>query len=374
MKGRGGARRSPLGPPQSAMHGRHYSMSGGSRTPTQGRARERQPSGSWNPGRWTRTPARYDKHCWPAHQTSSWWTPWRGGSMPWQPSERAGQARQRSSQGCDYWKSYASSKRWLPRSTGCKPGRLVKDGRAGHTLSRSPHGTTSRRIPPAGATGPGAGWCSWPFAASCTSGGWATRPASRGSGYQCRGSLHSGTKSATRKSPHTPSRLFLRHGGHISGNTDLDTCKYDSRWSQEEGRCYKRCSSKWCNIGTSQKLPGTASRSWGPCPGGMKAESCEGCKSGAAGGHKPGPNITGRHRQDGHYQQKSTCHGRWGTADGWPEMWRGDWSNPSHSGPRMHGRQCRRSQQPCSLGGTGTTPNHRETTLTPPAPARQMRG
>ena len=86
------------------------------------------------------------------------------------------------------------------------------------------------------------------------------------------------------------------------------------------------------------------------------------------------PDITGRHRQDGHYQQKSTCHGRWGTADGWPEMWRGDWSNPSHSGPRMHGRQCRRSQQPCSLGGTGTTPNHRETTLTPPAPARQMRG
>ena len=294
--------------------------------------------------------------------------------MPWQPSERAVQARQRSSQGCDYWKSYASSKRWLPRSTGCKPGRLVKDGRAGHSLSRSPHGTTSRRSPPAGATGPGAGWCSWPFAASCTSGGWATRPASRGSGYQCRGSLHSGTKSATRKSAHTPSGLFLRHGGHISGNTDLDTCKYDSRWSREEGRCYKRCSSKWCNIGTSQKLPGTASRSLGPCPGGIKAESCEGCKSGAAGGHRPSPDITGRHRQDGHYQQKSTCHGRWGTADGWPEMWRGDWSNPSHSGPRMHGRQCRRSQQPCSLGGIGTTPNHRETTLTPPAPARQMRG
>ena len=104
-EGAGGARRSPLGPPQSAMHGRHYSMSGGSRTPTQGRARERQPSGSWNPGRWTRTPARCDKHCWPAHHTSSWWTPWRGGSMPWQPSERAGQARQPSSQGCDYWKS-----------------------------------------------------------------------------------------------------------------------------------------------------------------------------------------------------------------------------------------------------------------------------
>ena len=166
--------------------------------------------------------------------------------------------------------------------------------RAGHSLSRSPHGTTSRRSPPAGATGPGAGWCSWPFAASCTSGGWATRPASRGSGYQCRGSLHSGTKSATRKSPHTPSRLFSRHGGHISGNTDLDTCKYDSRWSPEEGRCYKRCSSKWCNIGTSQKLPGTASRSWGPCPGGIKAESCEGCKSGAAGGHRPSPDITAR--------------------------------------------------------------------------------
>ena len=40
--------------------------------------------------------------------------------MPWQPSERAGRARQHSSQGCGYWKSYASSKRWLPRSTGCK--------------------------------------------------------------------------------------------------------------------------------------------------------------------------------------------------------------------------------------------------------------
>ena len=294
--------------------------------------------------------------------------------MPWRAGERAGQARQHSSRGCGYWKSYASSKRWLPRSSGCKAGRLVKDGRAGHSLSQSPHGTTSRRSPPAGATRPGAGWCSWPFAASCTSGRWATRPASRGSGYQCRGSLHSGTRSATRRSPHTPSRLFSRHGGHTSGNTDLDTCKYNSRWSQEEGRCYKRCSNKWCNTGTSQRLPGMASRSWGPCHGDTKAESCGGCRSGVAGGHRPSPDIIGRHRQDGHYQQKSTCPGRWETADGWPEMWRDDWSNPSHPGPRMHGRQCRRSLQPCSPGGTGTTLNHRQTILTPPAPARQMRG
>ena len=95
----------------------------------------------------------------------------------------------------------------------------------------------------------------------------------------------------------------------------MDTYNYDSRWSQEEGQCYKRCSSKWCNIETSRKPPGTASRSWGPYPGDTKAESYGDCKSGVAGGHRPSPDIIGRHHQDG---LPAEIHVPWPVGDsGW---------------------------------------------------------